>query len=246
MQRLVTLAAVLATFVVALPAHAADRTVRWAGRDWVVTDGAMAGVAEGDPANVTLDGSGGLVLRIVKRGAVTTAAEVFSKVRLGFGTYQWHVDGPVDRLGKPTVLGLFNYGARADIGVDAENEIDIEYSTWNGLCDGCNAGFNVWPSTGNVGVGPTGKSVLIDLDGGTRTTSRFTWTRTSVRGVIMRGFVPLGVTRNVLASWTFRPADPKVRIPQIALPVAMNLWCFRDCPPTNERVVLRSFAFAAR
>ena len=35
----------------------------------------------------------------------------------------------------------------------------------------------------------------------------------------------------------------KARIPQAALPVAMNLWCFRATPASDQEVVLRSFQF---
>ena len=54
------------------------------GRQWNVTTGGMAGVAKGDPSNVSIDSSGYLHLRITNNGGVFTAAELFSQDNLGF------------------------------------------------------------------------------------------------------------------------------------------------------------------
>lgn len=49
-----------------------------------------------------------------------------------------------------TVLGLFPYGPTQHIGLDAEDEIDIEFSHWNKTCHGCNADFTVMPAQKNA------------------------------------------------------------------------------------------------
>ena len=105
-------------------------TIAWKGHTWQVTSGGMAGVCQGDPQNVTVDGDGYLHLRISNGGGTWTASELFTTDRLGFGTYQWQVDGPIDTYDKNVVLGLFPYGPAAGIGGDGTNEIDIEYSRW--------------------------------------------------------------------------------------------------------------------
>src|SRR6266481_5871239 len=125
------------------------QTVTWAGRSWKVTSGGMAGVAPGNPKNVAIDEKGYLHLRIAKRSGKWTASELFTFDNLGFGTYQWVIEGNVYDMDPTTVLGLFPYGPTHHIGVDAENEIDIEFSRWNKTCKGCNADFTVYPSTGN-------------------------------------------------------------------------------------------------
>jgi hypothetical protein len=225
------------------PLRASSNTLHWMGREWILTNGGMAGVVKGDPANVSLDSQGYLHLRIVNRDGNYTAAEVFTTENLGFGTYQWQIEGSVDKMDPTTVLGLFNYGAKAGIGIDAENEIDIEFSQWNKSCNGCNADFTFYPATGNKSLGPMEDNFTYDPKGSTLTTARFEWSSTRIVATIMSGVQPLGTTANVLQTITFAPPDYSARIPQIPLPLAMNLWCFRATPATNQEVILRNFAF---
>jgi len=230
-------------FAVAQTTAPPPRLVHWAGREWKLTNGGMAGVVKGDPANVSVDANGYLHLRIVKREGTYTAAEVFTTEKLGFGTYQWEVEGTVDKMDKTTVLGLFNYGAAAGIGIDGENEIDIEFSRWNDTCHGCNADFTFYPATGHKNVGPMEDNFTYNPDSPTLTTARFEWSSTRIVGTIMRGAQAIGTTANVLQTMTFAPQDYEVRIPQVPLPLAMNLWCFRATPESDQEVVIRSFQF---
>src|SRR6202008_2963094 len=69
------------------------QTITWAGRPWKVTGGGMAGVARGNPENVSVDEKGYLHVRIEKRDGKWTASELFTAERFGFGTYQWEVEG---------------------------------------------------------------------------------------------------------------------------------------------------------
>jgi hypothetical protein len=240
----VSLAGIAAAIL--LPHHkvqASSNTLRWMNRDWIVTDGGMAGIVKGDPQNVSVDSHGYLHLRIVSRDGTYTAAEVFTTQNLGFGTYQWQIEGAVDKMDPTTVLGLFNYGPRAGIGTDAENEIDIEFSQWNKTCNGCNADFTFYPATGNKSLGPMEDNFTYDPKGSTLTTARFEWSSTRIVGTIMSGLQPIGTTANVLQTITFAPPDYAPRIPQVPLPVAMNLWCFRATPASNQEVTIRSFEF---
>src|SRR5580698_4484580 len=125
------------------------QTITWAGHTWKVTNGGMAGVAHGDPANVSIDGDEHLHLQIVQHDGKWTSAEVFTTDRMGFGTYQWVIEGNVYEMDPTTVIGLFTYGPADHVGTNAENEIDVEFSKWNGTCHDCNADFTVYPSTGN-------------------------------------------------------------------------------------------------
>ena len=122
----------------------AQSQIHWQGRDWKITNGRMAGVAPGDPRNVSVDADGFLHLSINKKAGTWTAAELFTLDNLGFGTYQWLVQGDVWNMDPHTVLGLFPYGPTHGIGKDATNEIDIEFSQWNKTCV-CNADFTVYP-----------------------------------------------------------------------------------------------------
>jgi hypothetical protein len=227
------------------PAFSRDstNTLHWMGRDWILTNGGMAGVVKGDPANVFLDAKGYLHLRIINRDGIYTAAELFTSENLGFGTYQWQIEGPVDKMDPTTVLGLFNYGARSGIGVDAENEIDIEFSQWNNTCHGCNADFTFYPATGNKSLGPMEDNFTYTPNGSTLTTARFEWSSTRIVGTIMSGLQPVGSTGQVLQTLTFSPPDFTARIPQVPLPLGMNLWCFKATPSSDQEVILRSFQF---
>ena len=221
------------------------QTVTWAGHDWKVTSGGMAGVAHGEPTNVSIDGDKRLHLQIVQRDGKWTAAEVFTTDRVGFGTYQWVIEGNVYEMDPTTVLGLFTYGPTHHIGVDAENEIDIEFSQWNNTCKGCNADFTVYPSTGNRK--PNGVSAWEDnfhVSGDNLTTARMEWNSDHIVFTLMRGVQPIGTVADVIKTETY--SSTATNIPQVASPVGINLWCFKQAPAKDQSVVIRDFQFAAK
>ena len=218
------------------------QTITWAGHDWKVTSGGMAGVARGDPANVTIDADKYLHMRIVNRQGKWAAAEVFTTDRMGFGTYQWVVEGKVYDMDPTTVLGLFTYGPTHHIGTDAENEIDIEFSQWNKTCKDCNADFTVYPSTGNRK--PNGVSAWEDnfrVGGENLTTARMEWRSDHIVFTLMKGVQPIGTVADVIKTETY--SSDKTNIPQVAAPVGINLWCFKKAPATDQSVVIRDFQF---
>jgi hypothetical protein len=214
----------------------------WKGFTWNISNGAMAGVIPANPANVFVDASGFLHLRIVGSGGSYTGAETFTTTLQGFGTYQWQLQGPLDNMDKAVVLGLFPYGPAAGIGVGGENEIDIEFSKWNNTC-GCNADFAFWPSTGHGSLGNASDLFTINLAGGNLVTARFVWRSTSIVGTIMSGLQPVGTTANVLRTFTFAPSDFANRIPQQALPLGMNLWSYQVAPTSNQEIIVRDFQY---
>ena len=220
------------------------QTISWAGHSWKVTGGGMAGVARGAAANVSLDGDQHLHLQIVQRDGKWTAAEVFTTDRMGFGTYQWVVEGNVYEMDPTTVLGLFTYGPTHHIGVDAENEIDIEFSQWNNTCKGCNADFTVYPSTGNRK--PKGVSAWEDnfrVSGENVTTARMEWSSDHIVFTLMKGAHPIGSVADVIKTETY--SSSATNIPQVASPVGINLWCFKLTPAKDQSVVIRDFQFVA-
>ncbi len=224
---------------------ASAQTITWAGWSWKVTNGGMAGVAHGDPANITIDDKGYLHLNIVKREGKWTSAEVFTKEEFGFGTYQWIVEGNVYEMDPVTVLGLFTYGPEHHEGANAENEIDIEFSQWNKTCKPCNADFTVYPSTGNRK--PKGVSAWEDnfhVTGGTLTTARMEWFADHIVFTLMNGAQPLGTTDSVIKTETY--SSDKTNIPQVPAPVGINLWCFQQTPAEKQSAVIRDFQFVAR
>jgi hypothetical protein len=242
----VSLVQTAAIFILLSCIHSASaQTITWSGRQWKVTTGGMAGVAKGDPTNVSIDDKGYLHLRIVERDGKWTASEVFTVERFGFGTYQWIVEGNVYDMDKSSVLGLFPYGPIHHVGLDAENEIDIEFSKWNNTCHGCNADFTVYPSTGNRKQ--DGTSAWEDnfrVSGGAITTARIEWAPDQIVFTLMHGAHAIGTTADAIKAETY--ASDKKNIPQQAVPVGINLWCFRETPATTQSVIIRSFEFAPK
>jgi MYXO-CTERM domain-containing protein len=219
------------------PSPAAALT--WKGHTWNVTNGGMAGVCKGDPKNVSIDADGYLHLRISNMNGTWTAAELFTADKLGVGTYQWQVDGAIDKFAPWIVLGMYPYGPAANIGNDGTNEIDIEYSVW-GRAGGPNGDWTDYPASGKT-IGELAYSFT--LSGSTFSTSRFIWSKTSIESFLMTGFTPVGSTSGLLKSWTYMPTNPTVNIPQQALPLGMNLWCFQ-APPADSKdieIVIRDF-----
>jgi hypothetical protein len=237
-----------------LLSSAQAQTITWAGHDWKVTRGGMAGVAHGDPANVTIDANQYLHLQIVRHeanaregnahGMKWTSAEVFTTDRMGFGTYQWVIEGNVYDMDPTTVLGLFTYGPTHHLGADAENEIDIEFSQWNKTCHDCNADFTVYPSTGNRK--PNGLSAWEDnfrVSGDNLTTARTEWYPDHIVFTLMRGVHPIGTVADIIKTETY--TSTATNIPQVPTPVGINLWCFKQTPAKDQSVVIRDFRFVA-
>src|SRR3954468_12669098 len=200
-RRGVLLAIVAATLavIVGAPLGASAATLSWKGHTWQVTSGGMAGVCQGNPANVTIDASGYLHFRISNTQGTWTASEIFTTDKLGFGTYQWQVDGPIDTYDKNVVLGLFPYGPAAGIGGDGTNEIDIEYARW-GRASGPNGDWTDYPASGTT-IGEL--SYTFSLGGTTLSTSRFVWTKTSITSSLLSPLVAVGVDDGLIKTWTY-------------------------------------------
>ncbi len=232
------LAGLTATFALGGVGHAA--TINWKGHTWNVTAGGMAGVCQGNAANISVDTDGYLHMKITNNGSTWTAAEIFTADKIGFGTYQWQIDGPVDKLDKNVVVGLYPYGPQAGIGADGQNEIDIEYARW-GNASYPNGNYTVYPPTGTSSSEITFDFTLTD----TYTTSRFTWSSTQIDFATMSGFEPLGSNAGLIKAWTFAPTTPATKVPQQALPLGMNLWCFQGTPSNgqNVEIIVRDFTF---
>jgi hypothetical protein len=225
------------------PPPAAGGTLSWKGYDWNVTTGGMAGVCEGDPSNVSVDASGYLHLKITKNGVTWTAGELYSATNLGFGTYQWQVSGPIDRMDHTVVLGLSPYGPAAGVGTDGFNEIDTEFSYWNDELGHVNMDWGVYPAT-SAGKHAE-KDFFFSLSGGSSTTTRMVWSSTRIVSTVMSGFEAIGSTSNELSTYTYAPSDAADEIPQQPIPVLLNLWCYEAVPSSGNdvEIILQDFQF---
>ena len=239
--KLLTIFSAALALILSLPSDATAQTqIVWQGHTWNVTNGGMAGVARGNPSNVSVDSKGRLHLGIQKRDGAWTASELFTIDNLGFGTYQWVVEGNAWDMDPVTVLGLFPYGPVHKIGGDATNEIDIEFSKWNNTCV-CNADFTVYPSESRQGKPSYELNFKVDTKTNL-TTARMVWSSKSIVFTMMKGNQPIGTTAEVLKTETFNSSGA-TDIPQQPIPTGINLWAFKAVPATNQSLIIRSFQY---
>jgi hypothetical protein len=224
-------------------AEAVTGPFSWKGYTWQPTTGAMAGVVQGSPSNVVVDASGFLHLKITNSGGTWTAAEVFTSTSLGFGTYEWQIAGPIDRMDHTVVLGLFPYGPQAGIGADGTNEIDTEFSFWNDEVPNINADWGVYPPS--TAAMHWEDDFLFSLSGGGAATTRMAWSSTHITFTLMSGFQAIGSTQGVIGTYDYAPGNPTADIPQQALPLGMNLWCYKAVPSSGQdvEIVIQDFQF---
>lgn len=211
------------------------KTLSFSGYTWYVKSGKGMGPGPNNwnENNVWVDANGKLHMQI--KYSTTTkkweCAEVWTTTALGFGKYEWFVEGRIDLLDKNVVVGLFNYPT-ADVGPDGTNEIDIEFAKW-GNKNNKMGNFTIWPA--QSGYTYSSFPYAISLTG-TYTTHRFTWSATSIFFQSLNGWRTDDT--NIISTKTFAPTvSTNYLIPQKAEPVHMNLWLFKGIAPTNNKSV---------
>jgi hypothetical protein len=230
-----------ASLATCFAAPAGATTLAFAGYTWEVRTGQGGpGPNRWNAANAWVDTAGAMHLRMSKINGFWQCAEVYLDQRLGFGTYEFNVTGPIDQLDKNVVLGLFDYPT-ADVGPDGTNEIDIEFSHW-GNADNPIGNYTVWPAV--AGIQPWSRAFPFTLTSNS-TTQRFVWAADSIAFHMYKSIpAPAGAG---FIHWTYRPASkPASHIPQQPLPVHMNLWLFQGKAPANGQsveIVINGFHF---
>lgn len=215
-------------------------TLTFSGYTWEVRAGyGGPGPNYWEPANAWVDEQGHLHLRLAYQDGQWRCAEVTLTTALGFGRYQFYVEGPLDALDPNVVLGLFDYPT-PDIGPDGTNEIDIEFARWGNAANPP-GNYTVWPAQ----AGLNNRTQPFDFSlSGSYTTQRFIRQSQSVRFQSLHGH--RNNNANQFAGWLFHPRDPLRRIPQAPLPVHLNLWLFQGQPPQNNQpveIVIHAFSF---
>lgn len=222
----------------ATPAEA--KRIRFAGEVWEVRPNGVGSPRNNRwcQANAFVDADGRLHLKLTQLpNGRWCSAEVHSVRRMGFGTYQWQLDGRVDTFDRNVVLGLFHYPT-ADVGGDATNEIDIELAKW-GYPDANGLNYTIYPRRADLPN--TSVNFPIALEG-TATTHRYIWSPTAIRLQATDGYYD--DNRHPIADWTYAPKQPQARIAQRPMPVYMNLWTI--AAPTDGKpveIVIRDFRF---
>jgi hypothetical protein len=178
-------------------------------------------------------------LRLTQRDGQWFCSEVFTRDRFGFGRYEFWIVGPVDRLDRNVVLGLFNYPT-ADLGPDGTHEIDIEFAQW-GNPSAPHGNYTVWPTTNLLRQESKPFSFTLDGDSSSHC---FAWSSTNILFHSQAGHGE--ATNRPQASWLYQPPHPATRISQKPMPVHINLWCFKGKPPTDGKpveLIIRAFKF---
>ncbi len=216
------------------------KTIRFCGREWIVRPTGVGGPGpnQWDDQNVWLDSSGYLHLKLAPSGGQWRCAEVYTQERLGFGRYQFWIEGRLDQLDPNVVFGLFNYPP-ADVGPDGTHEIDLEFARW-GRAEAPVGNYTVWPAIASLKQ--TTQAFPLTYTGH-QSTHRFIWSTNEIQ---FHSFAVLRAGKaKTLASWRFSPTNSG-RIAQKPMPVHLNLWCFQGRPPQDGQpveFVVRSFQF---
>ena len=230
---------------VALPAQ----TVNWKGHTWNVNngspigDGAAGGQISGAANNITVDSQGYLHLKISGSGSSATGAEMYSADKLGFGSIYYVLQGPITAMQKSVVASGFTYGPADNVGVDGENELDVEFSQWNGTAGNINADFTFYPNTGQGSRGASfEQNFLLNLGGSTLNTVRIDWSSATVTASIWTGVVsPTASTSSAVKSLTYHGNTST--IPQSACPMLFNLWTYGAYPTQPLDIAVQDFQF---
>ncbi|CAF3701815.1 unnamed protein product [Rotaria sp. Silwood1] len=213
----------------------AHNTFHWAGYEWISStlQNSAPGPNNYDSNNVWVDADNKLHL-IIRYSNITgrwTCAELGTKVKFGFGTFRWYLEGAIDKFDPNVVLGLFTYG-----GVDYINEIDIELTKWGAPSSKApNLWYTVYPST--LGIDPERSNKGTPIQG-PYTTHQFTWTSSYVALQSQYGFINSS-TENITYLYE-TPATFASAVPYTSAPLCMNLWLMLGRPPMNVHFYKRA------
>lgn len=207
--------------------------VSWSGGSWQVkTSNSAVGPGPNifSKANVSVDGSGSLHLKIARDASNRwTTSEVIAPASYGYGTYTFTVATPLNALDRNVVLGLFTWSDKAPY---AHREIDFEAARWGNAADPTSAQFVVQP------YDKPNHLVRFDVSDAVRTVQQFTWRAGSVTFVSRRLD-----TNAIVASYTYTGTDvPKPGDERVHL----NTWLFGGAAPSNGLpvdVVVETFAY---
>lgn len=186
-----------------------------------------------------VDSENHLHLKLKNSSSGWSCAELYTNVKLGFGTYRWFVEGAIDKFDTNVVFGLFTYG-----GEDGTNEIDIEIARW-GQPDprANNLSYTIYPSARNTTDRVT-SGTLMTLDG-TYTTHQFQWSKDNVTLQSQNGF-QTSPNENVFFTYQ-TPASFTPYMPVSDALLHMNLWAFEGRPPTDGKeveIVIHDFQYS--
>ena len=206
-----------------------DRTTEFSGHTWrvewnAVRHGPGPNYFSDSRANVWVDNSGRLHLRLTRANGRWYAAAVISREYFGHGRYLFKLDSPVYALDPQVVLGLFTWNNHP---IDHDREIDIEFARFGNAKIPTNGDFAVQPSYLSRHLKRFVQPAV------SPSTHWFDW---------RRGSVTFGSSSAHPSSWRYGGPD----VPPPSAQVRINLWLYHGIPPKNGKpveIVIKHFAF---
>ena len=160
---------------------------------------------------------------------------------MGFGSTYFVLQGPITNMQSQVIASGFIYGPANGIGVDGENEIDIEFSNWDGVDGNINGDFTYYPNTGHGNLGASWTTNWL-LNLGNINTCRIDRTATNVTASIWSGLVPpTASTSTAVETGPFN--GNSTTIPQSALPMMFNVWSYGAKPTQALDIIVQDFQF---
>ncbi len=175
----------------------------------------------------------GLHLTIQEKQDIWWATEIFTRERVGYGTYTFTVETDITQYDPNVVAGFFTWDTSPE---EYNREIDIEFAAW-GQNDGTNIQYVVQPYTDP-------SRILVFKPGlnGNLTTHRIVWTPEEVTFSSYHGNVDPDREESeamLIKRWT-HPAAPtagRVRF-------RINFWLYQgNVPAKSAHMVITSFSF---
>jgi hypothetical protein len=223
------------------PKAPAASTLSFSGYTWTISDSGTGTQGPGpnqfSSSNAYVDANGYLHLELTKNTTTKAwqCASVELNQSLGYGTYQWQVEGRIDQLDPNVVFAMFNYS-----GVDGYDEMDIEYSKWGNAKNKTNLDFNLYPARGSKTTNSEATASVTLTQ--TYTTHRLIRSANEVDFQSLAGFQDDNT--NLYASKSFY--SPPTSISTLSMPVYMNLWLYQGAAPANGKnveVIVHNFKF---
>jgi hypothetical protein len=218
------------------------RKINFSGYDWLVKTsldpvGPGPNYFSDSSGNVWIDERGRLHLRISQDATGRwQAAEAVMQTSLGYGTYRFVLDSPVDNLDPNVVLGLFTW---SDDPAQNHREVDIEFGRF-GEPAALMGRYTVQPYTA------PGQYFPFEQPSSPQSTHSFVWTseRVSFQSWVGSQGIP-GASGTIIAEHTLASTYD---VPQRGgEQVRINLWLDAGRAPTNGQpleVIVGRFDFA--
>jgi hypothetical protein len=214
------------------PEKSPDKFINWSGYQWRVKHAELTGPGPNafsdDTANVRIDQSDRLHLKIDLRDNTWYCAEVVLDQSLGYGLYSFKLDSRVDSLDFNTIFAGFIYETTGQ-------EFDFEFS--QRLANPFNAQFVVqpWYVPGNID--------FYDMPASSQTSHSFEWRPDRIVFKSWNGHSDSATQTTLIHTWTYTgddipiPGDENVRF---------NLYLYGGDPPSEglgDEVIIMSFEY---